>query len=177
LSDNFYREPAPKLSQGDILIAPHLHVNSMVAVADQGSIEITAIGRAVPALILNFDCEIDKPWSKRFVVCPIIPLEDLPKDQRTNAKRNRTAHLFFMPRYREILQDSVAVLNQQTTIDRALLDPSKRLVTLDVQGRLALYAQFVRWLSRWELTELTCPRCGADFDPTLALPVRQPDEP
>jgi hypothetical protein len=128
-------------------------------------------------LILNFDCEIDKPWSQRFVVCPIVPLEELPSNQRANAKHNRTAHLLFMPRHKAILVDSVAVLNQQTTIDRMLIDPSMRLATLDVQGRLALYAQFVRWLSRWELTELTCPRCGADFDPTTALPIRQPDEP
>jgi hypothetical protein len=156
---------------------PHLHVNSTAEIDGEGQMEFTAKGRPAPALILNFDCEIDKQWSKRFVVCPIIPLSELPDNQRTNAKNNRTAHLFFMPRHRELLPDSVAVLNQQTTYDRTLLDPSKRLATLDVQARMALYTQFVRWLSRWELTELTCPRCGSEFDPTIALPVRRPDEP
>lgn len=177
MSDIFYRVPAPNLSQGDIIVTPHLHIEEAGAVREDGSIEFTAKGRSTPALILNFDCEIDKPWSQRFVVCPIVPLVDLPQNQRTNAKNNRIAHLFFMPRYKAILTDSVAVLNQQTTINRKLIDPSKRLATLDVQGRLALYTQFVRWLSRWELAELTCPRCGADFDPTIALPVREPDAP
>jgi hypothetical protein len=177
LSDIFYRVPAPNLSQGDIIVTPHLHIEEAGAVREDGSIEFTAKGRSTPALILNFDCEIDKPWSQRFVVCPIVPLVDLPQNQRTNAKNNRIAHLFFRPRYKAILTDSVAVLNQQTTINRKLIDPSKRLATLDVHGRLALYTQFVRWLSRWELAELTCPRCGADFDPTIALPVREPDAP
>lgn len=177
MPDLFYRDPTPNLSQGDIIVTPHLHITEAGAVGEDGSITLVTRGRAAPALILNFDCEIDKPWSQRFVVCPIVPLEELPSNQRANAKHNRTAHLLFMPRHKAILVDSVAVLNQQTTIDRMLIDPSMRLATLDVQGRLALYAQFVRWLSRWELTELTCPRCGADFDPTTALPIRQPDEP
>jgi len=177
LSDNFYRDPAEKFSQGDIIITPHLHVTGADLEPDaDGFVEITAQGRSAAALILNFDCEIDKKWSKRFVVCPITPLTDLPQDQRTNARKNRTAHLFFMPRYKAILADSVAVLNQQTTINRDLLDPSKRLATLDVEGRLALYAQFVRWLSRWELRELKCPNCNTNFDPAIALPVRSPDD-
>jgi hypothetical protein len=165
------------LSQGDIVVLPHLHIDTTAEIDGEGLMEFTVKGRPAPALILNFDCEIDKPWSKRFVVCPIVPLESLPQGQRTNAKNNRTAHLFFMPRHKAILPDSVAVLNQQTTIDRMVIDPAKRIATLEVQARMALYTQFVRWLSRWELTDLTCPRCGGEFDPTIALPVRRPDEP
>jgi hypothetical protein len=99
LSDSFYRDPTPKLSQGDIIVTPHLHIEEAGAVGADGFIEITATGRATPALILNFDCEIDKPWSDRFVVCPIVSLDELPSNQRTNAKNNRIAHLFFMPRH------------------------------------------------------------------------------
>lgn len=177
LSDSFYQDPSPKLSQGDIIVTPHLYVNERAESEQDGSIEISAKSRAAPALILNFDCEIDKPWSERFIVCPIVPLDELPVNQRTNAKKNRIAHLFFLPRNKSILADSVTILNQQTTIARKLINPSERLATLSAQGRLALYAQFVRWLSRWELTDMTCPHCGVDFDPTLTLPVRHPDEP
>jgi hypothetical protein len=121
--DNFYREPIANLSQGDILVTPHLRVSSKEDVADaQGFIEFIAKGRPALALVVNFDCEIDKPWSETIVVCPILPLKDLPSGQRTNAKSNRIAHLFFMPRHREVLEDSVAILNQQTTLDRSLID-------------------------------------------------------
>jgi hypothetical protein len=126
---------------------------------------------------MNFDCEIDKPWSETVVVCPFVPLSDLPTTQRTHAKNNRIAHLFFMPRYKAVLEDSVAVLNQQTTLDRTLIDLSKRVATLDKTGRFALYGQFVRWISRWELRELTCPRCGLEFGAENVLPLRDPADP
>lgn len=176
--DNFYREPTRQLSQGDILITPHLYLVSTEGVADaEGLIGLTAKGRQRMALVMNFDCEIDKPWSTSVVVCPIVPLTELKGGQRTDAKRNRIAHLFFMPRLKDVLEDSVAVLNQQTTLDRSMIDLPKRVATLDTTARYAFYAQFVRWISRWELTEITCPRCGVAFDAETVLPVRNPAEP
>ena len=58
-----------------------------------------------------------------------------------------------------------------------MIDLSKRIATLDTTGRFALYAQFVRWISRWELTELTCPQCGIEIPAEDILPVRDPSEP
>jgi hypothetical protein len=84
--------------------------------------------------------------------------------------------LFFLPRYRVSLEDSVAVLNQLTTVHRVMFSDLKRLVTLTTVGRLAFYAQFVRWLTRWELRKMPCPSCNVEFDPTLALPVRSAED-
>jgi hypothetical protein len=177
VSQNLFREPANKLSQGDIVVAPHLRINEALDAEVGERVEISATGRASLGVVINYDCEIDKPWSETLIVCPIIPLEQIGINQRTNAKANRLAHLFFMHRYQELWPDSVAVLNQQTTFDKKLIDPAKRLATLTVEGRQAFYGQFVRWLSRWELRELTCPNCGVEFDPTISLPIRNPDEP
>jgi len=176
--DTFYREPLANLCQGDILVTPHLRIATQADILDaDGLIEFTGKGRPNLGLIMNFDCEIDKPWSETVVVCPILPLNEISPNQRTNARKNRIAHLFFMPRYKAVLEDSVAVLNQQTTLDRTLIDLSKRVATLDKTGRFAFYAQFVRWISRWELTELTCPRCGVEFEVENVLPTRNPDDP
>jgi hypothetical protein len=178
LSDPIYREPVEKIAQGDIVILPHLHIKEIQGIADDdGFVSIAAQGRLAPSLILNFDCEIEKPWSQRFVICPIVPLAELKDSQRTNAKNNRIAHLFSMPRYKDILVDSVAVLNQQTTIDRSLVNPSKRLATLTVVGRLALYGQWIRWLTRWELATITCPGCQTEIEPAAILGVRDPSDP
>ena len=118
--DNFYREPIAKLSQGDILVTPHLRVSKTDTTPDyEGLVTFTATGRPALGVVMNFDCEIDKPWSLTVVVCPIVPLSELKESQRADAKRNRIAHLVFMPRYRDVIQDSVAILNQQTTLEQA----------------------------------------------------------
>jgi hypothetical protein len=178
LSD-FYSEPTPDLlCQGDILITPHLYINKVDGIADSdGFIDISAQGRQVLGLIMNFDCELDKPWSQTVVVCPILPLSELQEKQRTDAKKNRIAHLFSIERYRDKWPDSVAVLNQQTTIDRTLIDLPRRLATLTTESRLAFYAQFVRWVSRWELKSIECPACETAINVESLLKVRNPAEP
>jgi hypothetical protein len=95
---------------------------------------------------------------------------------RGDAKRNRIAHLFFMPRFKDLLPDSVAVLNHLTTVQREVIRSTRRLATLHVIGRKALYAQFLRWLSRWELAEVQCPHCEMLFSPASALPTRAPED-
>ncbi len=82
-----------------------------------------------------------------------------------------------MERYKDLLVDSIAVLNQQTTLDRSLIDLPKRVATLSTAGRLAFYAQFVRWISRWELTGVTCPQCGLEIAVQDVLPVRDLGDP
>jgi hypothetical protein len=194
-SPAFYCEPVPELSQGDVVeIAPHAYLDPPLrhlALGSDGHEElkecrvaslqpqaaVLATCSPCKALIVNYDCEISKRGTLRLLVCPIRPLSEFPPTDRGNLKANRTAHLFFLPRYREKLEDSVAVLNQLTTVHKVLLSDIDRLATLGKTGRLAFYGQFVRWLTRWELRLLTCPNCKAEFDPTLALPVRLPSDP
>ena len=190
----FYEDPVAELSQGDIIqISPHsfldpplrsvwLPDSGVPTVADlspsniEGCKKIVAECRPGTALLLNYDCEIAKPTTKRLVVCPILPLAQFSPTDFGNIRRNRTAHLFFLPRFRQ-LEDSVAVLNQITTIHRVLLSDLHRIVTLSEIGRLGFYAQFVRWLTRWEMRTVSCPNCRVEFDPTLSLPLRSAGDP
>jgi hypothetical protein len=187
-SRELYSAPIADLSQGDIIeISPHLYLDPPIrrVVTSEGGVVRTietpvvtermeVVGNCSPAraLILNYDCEIAKPDITRLLICPVIPLSTFPVDKQGNVKRNRTAHLFFLPRFEEKLEDSVAVLNQVTTIHRVLLSELNRLATLAPVGRLAMYGQFIRWLTRWQLRDISCPNCRFEFDPTLSLPIR-----
>jgi len=189
-----YRDPVADLSQCDVVeISPHAYIDPplrWVREMPAGEIQVTeieirsllsgtdVIARCSPekALIINYDCEIAKSNVLRLVICPVVPLSRFEHSQQGNIKRNRTAHLFFLPRFRTALDDSVAVLNQLTTVHRVMFSDLNRLVTLTRAGRLAFYGQFVRWLTRWELRTVPCPNCNVEFDPTLALRVRSAED-
>jgi hypothetical protein len=190
----FYQDPIDEFSQGDIFdVSPNCWVDlplRSVSQTDPPQIEegidllklaacthLVNKNKTSRALIINHDCDIAKQTTSRWVVCPVVDLSDLPADDRGNAKKNRIAHLCFLPRHGAALPDSVAVLNRQTTITKELLCASTRIATLGAQGRLAFYAQFMRWLTRWEMRELQCPNCTTVFDASLALPVRNPQDP
>jgi hypothetical protein len=183
LANEYYQDPLDgELRQGDIFeCGPHLHIDVASGALPPNGEQILLSGppcRGAPALLLNHDCEIvQEKSSRRLVICPIKPLSELREDRRGNAKKNRIAHLLFLPRYKDRLVDSVAILNQLTTVQIDRLLPIHRLATLDVLGRKAMYAQYLRWISRWVLAEMECPNCGSTFDPTLVLPVRAPTDP
>jgi len=193
-STELYRDPIADLSQGDIVeISPHAYLDPplrWVRKLPTGETKVSEIGinsllsetdvvaRCSPAkaLIINYDCEIAKSTVLRLVICPVVSLSGFAPSERGNIKRNRTAHLFFLPRFRAALDDSVAVLNQLTTVHRVMFSDLNRLATLTKVGRLAFYGAFVRWLTRWELKNVPCPNCNMEFDPTLALPIRSAED-
>jgi len=182
LADQYYQDPLDGvLRQGDILeCAPHFYIDVTSGELPRNGQEILLSGpcRGAPALLLNHDCDIvQEKSSRRLVICPIKPLFELSEDRRGHAKRNRIANLFFLPRYKDRLEDSVADLSQLTTVHIDRLLPIHRLATLGVLGRKAMYAQYLRWLSRWVLAEMQCPQCEATFDPSVVLPTRAPTDP
>ena len=110
------------------------------------------------------------------MLCPVVPLSTISKDKQGDAKRNRIAHIFFLPRHQAKLEDSVAILNQLTTVNMDVLKPIPRVVTLHVVGRKALYAQVLRWLSRWVMGETQCPQCEIVFNPYAIFRPRAPED-
>jgi hypothetical protein len=182
VANEYYCDPVEgQLRQGDIFeCGPHAWIdsNSGTLPTKNQEVPISTICRGAPALLLNHDCEIAHgKSSQRVVICPVKPLSEIAKDLQGHAKKNRIANLFFLPRYKERLGDSVAVLNQLTTVHVDALRSIERLATLDILGRKALYAQTLRWLSRWVLAEVQCPHCEIMFDPSRTLPTRAPNDP
>ncbi len=126
-------------------------------------------------MLITWDCENEKP-KRNWLICPVQPLALLPKADQTTVKKNKILSTLHLPQYRDLLPESFVNFNHISTLDRDLIQHGRRIVSLSNLGRTALYIQFIRWLTRWKLHEITCPNCTTKFDPTLSLPVRPPGE-
>lgn len=193
MADPTYQELDPRVSQGDIFeIAPHLYLEAplsaiveaetpglyRIATEPHAAFDTAGLKVAAPcsrklAIVVTADCEIDK--RARWIVCPIVPLDEIPGQVRGHAKRNRVFKFFFLPRYRELMADGVVVLDQITTVNKNLLEGVNRITSLSDDGRFGLYTQFIRLMTRWEFKDVQCPVCGSHFDPTLGMTVRSAD--
>jgi len=194
LPEELYETPRADFSQGDIIESvPHLYLHGPLLAAQKEAETIYRVkGEPFPsfddkqgqtilasckrqrALLLTHDCEIDKPQTNRWLVCPVVPVVLLAPETRDRARRNRIFSMLHLPAYRDRLPESFVDFNQISTIDRALVSGAARLVSLSDIGRRALYGQFIRWISRWQLRELNCPNCDVAFNPADNLPVRVP---
>lgn len=189
---DLYEPPRAEISQGDILeLLPHLSLNRpLLALSKEAETIFKALGEPHPqfndkdgqdviascrrgkAILINHDCEVDKAQVKKWLICPVVPASRLKPETQEILKRNRIYAMFHLPKYPEVLVESFVDFNHITTLDAEYVKDAKRLVSLSDTGRRALYVQFIRWLTRWELREIACPDCGATFDPHIDQPVR-----
>ena len=187
-----YQDPQPEISQGDILdLAPNVYLDRpLLALKNETEAIYSAYGepfehfqdktgqsiiakcKRARAIVVTHDCEIDKPAVARYHICPVVPLSHLSSKMQDQVKRNRVYSRYFLPSFRDLRQDSFVDFNQISTVDRDLIAATKRLLTLSDLGRRGLYAQFIRWATRWELRHVTCPECQVDFEPYANVPVR-----
>jgi hypothetical protein len=80
--------------------------------------------------------------------------------------------MLHLPKHWDILEESALVLNHPTTMDKKMVESANRIVSLSDLGRRALYARYIRWISRWRLRDLCCPNCHAIFNATDSMTVR-----
>ncbi len=189
MSEDFYEPARSEVSQGDILeVLPHAHLKYPVRLLEsredgllssregeaQGSgrqMGIAAL-RLERAILLSHDCEIDKPQILNWTVSPIVPISEIPGPKHGDVRKNKIFHLLHLPAYRNVLPESVIVLNQVTTLEKEFATSARRIASLSDMGRRAFYAQHIRWLTRWQLSELMCPHCGVGFNAADAMKVR-----
>jgi hypothetical protein len=192
LAEDLYDPPRAEISQGDILARlPNAHLvpplqalfertDGAMAIESEAHPEfndkqgqrVIASCKRARALLLTYDCEIDKPAVRNWIVLPIIPLSFIPGGSHGDAKKNKIFSLLYLPGYRNVLEDSLVVLNHPTTLDREFIQTATRILSLSDIGRRALYAQYIRWLTRWQLNEIHCPNCSAIFNASDGMTVR-----
>lgn len=153
----------------------HVFLTDHIDAEDHEYRHVAADCKRTRAMLITWDCENEKP-KRNWLVCPVQPLAQLQRSEQTNVKKNKILSLLYLPEYRDLLPDSFVNFNHISTLDRELIQPGRRIVSLSNLGRAAFYNQFIRWLTRWKLHEITCPNCSTTFDPTLSLPVRPPGE-
>jgi hypothetical protein len=191
VSGDLYQAPQIKISQGDIIdISPHVYLDQPLfgvtlragSVVNSGTFSldgsdkkgksIVATASRRRAILMTHDCTIDKPNEARWHICPIVSLFELSSKLQDSVKRNRDYSKLFLPKFGSLGEDSFVNFNQISTIHRDIIGSAKRILSLSDIGRHALYVQYIRWLTRWELRTITCPLCNAVIDPTAVLPVR-----
>jgi hypothetical protein len=191
LAEDLYELPRAEISQGDILARlPNAHLvpplqglfaraDGAMAVEseshpdfnDKGQQVIASCKRA-RALLLTYDCEIDKPQVQNWIVLPVVPLSIIPGGAHNDITKNKVFSFLYLPRFRDAFEDSVVVLNHSTTLDREFVKATPRILSLSDLGRKALYTQYIRWLTRWQLSKIRCPNRRASFDATDGMIVR-----
>jgi len=185
LSQELFEQPRQEFSQGDILdVAPHVFLDPPLLAlqpaeanhyrfeAEPFSVFDDAAGqfiaakcRRIKAIVMTHDCEIDKKQVVRWHLCPVVPLSKLKPDNQDRVKRNRIYSMFFLPRYGEILLDSFVDFSQISTVGMDFIKTGKRILSLSDLARQGMYAQFFRWLTRFEMREMDCPNCRVKFNP------------
>ena len=191
MPEEIYEQPRQALSQGDIPVGIPIvwptqrrvtiskRDEATYAVVEPsedrtvGSVSLTVANRKhSQAIVITHDCEIDKQHVRGVTVCPVTPLSQLTSKSQDLVRRNRVYSRLHLPAFRDVLTESFVDFDQLSTVDKTLAGECERIISLSDTGRQALYAQFVRWLTRWELREVMCPSCGITFNPTVNLPVR-----
>lgn len=194
MAEDLYELPRSEICQGDILeVLPNSHLTPPLTALfprsqgimacepethpefDDRHQPVIASCRRAKAMLLTYDCEIDKPQVRNWIVSPVVPLAEIPGSSHSDVKKNKVFHLLYLPKYRGILEDSVLLLNHMTTLSREFVSTAHRIVSLSDIGRRALYIQHLRWLARWQINDIRCPNCLALFNAADGMTVRPPD--
>lgn len=167
MAEQLFEPITDRLRQGDIFETLPF---SFLANGDGGEPAAKITTQSQRAMLLNQSCDVDKGY-KKLVVVPVLPLSSLSGGQQDLVRKNRLFSALYISAYRDVLPESFISFLEPMTVDRSFLERQGRIVSLSDQGRRALYVQFTRWISRWQLAELSCPGCGAKFNPAATLPV------
>ncbi len=175
---SFYREVDPKLCQGDIFeCVPHLllkdqprplHSTTLpgrkagyqVEELPEGALpqpgkEVLAPASCVVAraVLLTYDCEIDKPKSLRTVAL-VRPLDPgMPQADREKIRSNQRLAFFHLPAREGTLPECYVDFRRISTVSPEWVDRGKKLVSLQETARKALLMQFFLFLMRVRLDE------------------------
>jgi hypothetical protein len=166
LAEQFFEPPTENLRQGDIFA--EVPFSFLVDCSTSPVAKLTAERHS--AILLNQSCDVDKGYQK-LVLLPVLPLRLRTSEHQKLIKTNRIFYALYLSSYRDVLPDSYVSFLEPMTVERATLEAVPRIASLTEVGRRAFYVQYARWLTRWQLAEISCPSCGAAFNPAATLPV------
>jgi hypothetical protein len=174
---SFYRAVDAQLCQGDILErVPHLFLKeqprplhkttlpgkrvvyeleeltegALPATPEEGAL-VPATCQVTRAMVLTYDCEIDKDKKHRTVVL-IRPIpSSMPETDRSTIGENRKYAFFYLPAGGDQLPESYVDFRRICTVSPQCVDSAVRLASLTREGRQAMVLQFFRFLTRVEL--------------------------
>jgi hypothetical protein len=103
------------------------------------------------AMLLTYDCEIDKPGAQHFTAALIRPLDPLPEEQKEIIRGNRSFPFFHLPSGNDDLLESYVDFRRQAVVSEQMVQSAKRLGSLADQAWKAMLFQLVRYWTRLEI--------------------------
>jgi hypothetical protein len=166
VAEGLLESPQSQLRQGDIFEAVPFTRAGLVG---ENANPLSITGSSYRAILLNQSCEIDKSSTKRLILLPVVPLVVLSAGDQTNVKKNKVFSRLHLPSFGDVLPETFVQFMEPMTVEKDCVEKLARIASLTETGRRALYVQYTRWVTRWMLTELSCPSCGTSFNPSETL--------
>jgi hypothetical protein len=174
---SFYRAVDPQLCQGDVLErVPHVYLKDhplplrpttlpgkkpgyqltelppgeLPKTPDEGVL-VPAMCQVTRAMLLTYDCEIDKDTKHRTIALIRPIAANMPDRDRTIIRENKKYAFFYLPAGGDQLPESYVDFRRICTVSPEWVDSATRLASLSVDARQAMLLQFFRFLARVEL--------------------------
>lgn len=102
------------------------------------------------AILLTYDCEIDKPNAKELNVALVRSLGPLPDETKETIRANKSFGRFYLPKTND-LPERFVDFGKAATISVDLVRQAKRQSSLSTDAWKAFVFQFVRYVTRYDL--------------------------
>jgi hypothetical protein len=110
------------------------------------------------ALLLTFDCEIDKPTAKVLTLALIRPLDPrMPDADQAKIRENRKFAFFFLPPVEDTAPGSYVDFRRLATVGIGVVKATPRMTRLSDASRKAMLFQLFRYLTRIDLFKASLP--------------------
>lgn len=129
-----------QVSQGDLF--------SGVALAVWEGGGTTATHSPREALLLNHDCDIDKPSTKYVLLCAVRPLSDIAESSHGHIRSYRVLNTFYLGvvRIGDVAVERYVDFRQTSRATKAAVVAASRAASLTDEAVLALQRWYARWL-------------------------------
>ncbi len=110
------------------------------------------------AVLLTYDCEIDKPSAKFMTFALVRPLDPrMPDGDKATIRENRKFACFYFPGEAAGAPEAYVDFRRLSTVGIDLVKSANRILRLSDQWRKALLFQFYRYLARVDLSKAVLP--------------------
>ncbi len=138
----YLQELRGEVSQGDVfgsLLISYVRqeVNRPVTMEVSATIDI-------PAMLITYDCEYDKPSTKLVLVAGVFPLAEVPLNRQGNVRKNKIFSTFYLEKtasQEEAFVDFRYIGSLEKTIVAQEAENGSRIISLSDEAQLALQEQ------------------------------------
>ncbi len=110
------------------------------------------------AVLLTYDCEIDKPAAKFMTFALVRPLDPrMPDSDKATIRENRKFACFYLPGEPANAPEAYVDFRRLSTVGIDLVKSANRISRLTDQSRKGLLFQFYRYLARVDLRKAVLP--------------------